>query len=100
MDTDNSKSEKEGHPRGVSDLKRWLGRKTEGMMSPVICSYCREIYDLTKVEVVHRYADCTLFKTPCCYRKADDRSWKGMPDYTELKDANIVNQMGELTFAP
>lgn len=24
MDTDNSKSEKEGHPRGVSDLKRLL----------------------------------------------------------------------------
>lgn len=53
-------------------------------MAPVQCTHCSEIYDLTKVETVHRYADCTVFLTPCCRRTVDDRKWKSLPDFREM----------------
>lgn len=48
----------------------------------VRCGFCSKTYDLTRVEVFARYADCSLWLTPCCRRQADDRSWK--PDYTRV----------------
>lgn len=57
---------------------------TSHMMSPVQCAHCRDIYDLGGVEVVARYADCDMFKTPCCGRTVDSRSWKSMPDYQRV----------------
>jgi len=59
-----------------------MATETKGMISPVVCTHCGEIYDLTEAKVIHRYSDCTLFTTPCCGRQADDRQWKGMPDFT------------------
>jgi len=51
----------------------------------VICNRCGKIYDLTKVEVTHRFHDCTQFTTPCCNSPfADDRVFKN--DFTYLKD--------------
>ncbi len=64
-----------GHIAPVADVT--------GMMSPVRCR-CGRVYDLTKVKVTGRYADCTVFETPCCKRQADDRTWKSMPDFTRL----------------
>lgn len=63
----------------------------KGMISPVICS-CGKVYDLTTVKVVHRYADCTQFRTPCCKKLADDREYKSMPDFEriDLKGAVLV----------
>lgn len=47
------------------------------MENQVRCRFCGKVYDLGKVEIIARYADCTVFKTPCCGKEADDRSWKG-----------------------
>jgi len=57
--------------------------KPEEMGSPVVCAHCGEIYDLRAVKVIHRYADCSLYQTPCCGRTADDRTWKGLPDFSK-----------------
>jgi hypothetical protein len=53
----------------------------------VRCAHCYGTYDLLDVEVVARYADCSVFTTPCCGRQADDRKWKSLPDFTELPSA-------------
>ena len=54
------------------------------MISPVSCAHCGKAYDLTAVEVNHRFTDCTQFKTPCCGKLSDDREWKGYPDYMRI----------------
>jgi hypothetical protein len=61
-------------------------REIEGMTSPVRCQ-CGSIYDLGSVTVLQRYADCSVWKTPCCKRTTDDRpaGWKSGPSYTELR---------------
>lgn len=56
---------------------------TTGMMNPVRCR-CGQVYDLCAVTVLARYSDCTVFTTPCCRRRADDRPWKGSPDFTKI----------------
>ncbi|GGM52556.1 hypothetical protein ACFFX1_55520 [Dactylosporangium sucinum] len=56
------------------------------MTSPVRCT-CGRIYDLGKVTVTARYADCSIWKAPCCGRQADDRGetgWKTTQDYYRL----------------
>lgn len=53
------------------------------MMSPVRCRYCPGVYDLGSVTVTARYADCSMWKSPCCDMLVDDRSWK--PDYEHLR---------------
>lgn len=42
------------------------------MMQPVRCLRCGGIYDLVGVGVVDRYADCTVWITPCCKQKVND----------------------------
>lgn len=54
-------------------------------MSKVRCTHCQATYDLGGVEVIHRYADCTMFKAPCCGRTVDDRRWKGLPDIERVE---------------
>lgn len=56
------------------------------MEERVVCAHCGSIYDLMKVTTVARYADCTVFTTPCCGREADDRRWKPRPDFERLQD--------------
>ncbi|MCR4338702.1 MAG: hypothetical protein NUW01_02325 [Gemmatimonadaceae bacterium] len=60
---------------------------TTGMMVPVQCTHCGKVYDLTRVHVIARYQDCSVYPTPCCNRQADDRKWKSLPDFRELKKA-------------
>lgn len=72
----------------TADGRFWPEPDTTGMMSPVRCTYCGGIYDLAAVTVTARYADCSMWTTPCCSRSADDRlSWGGADRrcYTELK---------------
>lgn len=57
---------------------------TKGMGTPVVCSHCGSVYDLQAVTVTARYSDCSVFITPCCNRRADDRSWVGSPSFTRL----------------
>lgn len=64
-----------------------LTAQVEAMMSPVRCTHCRGIYDLGNVTVTARYADCSVWESPCCGLTVDDRGegWKSRPDYTELR---------------
>ncbi len=65
------------------------------MYKPVRCT-CGRIYDLGKVEVTARYADCSVWITPCCKRTADDRGergWKSIPDYTVIDKGSLRYQM-------
>lgn len=68
------------------DMK-YRGNQADGMTSPVQCAYCRRIYDLGTVEVTARYADCSMWKSPCCWVTVDDRGetgWKTKKDYYPL----------------
>lgn len=49
------------------------------MFHPGRCRWCGAIYDGGKVEVTARYADCSVWKAPCCGNTADDRpqGWGG-----------------------
>jgi hypothetical protein len=54
------------------------------MTYPVRCTHCRRSYDLATVEVTARYADCSVWKAPCCGTVVDDRGdtgWKSRKDY-------------------
>lgn len=57
-----------------------------GMTSPVRCGHCGGVYDLGTVTVTARYADCSVWRSPCCGRTVDDRpaGWKAYADYTEI----------------
>ena len=61
-----------------------LHAQAEGMTFPVRCR-CGGVYDLGKVTVTARYADCSMWKAPCCGVTADDRKppW-GISWYKEL----------------
>lgn len=55
------------------------------MIKPVQCNHCLQIYDLADAKINHRYEDCDQFTTPCCgYEFADTRTYKSLPDYTEI----------------
>jgi hypothetical protein len=48
---------------------------------------CGTIYDMQRVEVLARHLDCTVWRTPCCGRQADDRGesgWTRRQDYRRL----------------
>ena len=64
-------------------IKNQAEANPKDMASPVVCAHCGKVYDLQRVQVIHRYGDCTLFRTPCCGKQADDRTWKGLPDFTK-----------------
>jgi len=46
-----------------------------GMLAPVECGWCHQVYDSANVEVVSRYTDCSVWKAPCCGVIADDRQF-------------------------
>jgi len=60
----------------------------DGMHQPVRCLRCNQgVYDLGTVEVTARYADCSVWKAPCCGSVVDDRGetgWKTFNDYVRL----------------
>jgi hypothetical protein len=83
--------------RGMSRIMRWTmdGRlietpDTSRMASPVRCTHCGGVYDLGSVTVTAYYADCSMWKSPCCDRLVDDRGetgWKPRRDYERLHRA-------------
>lgn len=57
----------------------------EDMMIPVRCLHCRQVYDLTRVHVTSRYADCSVWTAPCCgARGVDDRPWVSNRHYRKI----------------
>ena len=50
----------------------------------VKCQYCNAVYNLYAVEVIARYADAMVFKSPCCHKEVDDREWKSLSDFEEV----------------
>lgn len=65
-----------------------LGREAlADMTSPVRCTHCWRIYDLGTVTITGRYLDCTMWTSPCCRRKVDDRGagWKSRPDIEPIR---------------
>jgi hypothetical protein len=60
---------------------RPLPAKIAGMRRPAQCR-CGDVYDLDRVTVTGRFAECSEWRTPCCGREADDRNIDGA--YTEL----------------
>jgi len=61
----------------------------------VQCAHCPHVYDLTTIKVIQRYADATVFESPCCMRHVDDRPWKGTPDFRRLDRDAVVDQDGK-----
>lgn len=59
--------------------------KIQKMGSPVRCR-CGGVYDLQAVTVTARYADCSVWKTPCCKHVTDDRpaGWSSGPSFERL----------------
>lgn len=49
------------------------------MFAPYRCMRCNKVHDAGNVEVVARYADCTMWKCPNCNATIDDRpiEWGG-----------------------
>jgi hypothetical protein len=54
-------------------------------LTPVRCTFCRQVYDLAAVTPKQRYADCTTYLTPCCGRAADDREGVSLPAFRRLR---------------
>lgn len=69
---------------GTYDFWRgeWIRQQAEGMRYPVLCD-CGSVYDSAAVTVTARYADCSVWTTPCCKRTEDDRP--GTRRYRELR---------------
>lgn len=59
-------------------------KTVKDMLSPVECLHCGKVYDLTEGKPVHRFADCTVFITPCCSKQVDDRTWISLPHIRRL----------------
>lgn len=60
-------------------------REMASMGSPVRCNHCGGLYDLQAVTVTARYADCSVWDTPCCHRQVDTRvRWSGDKHYEKL----------------
>ncbi|GAW50587.1 MULTISPECIES: hypothetical protein [unclassified Nocardioides] len=62
---------------GFVEHTRIVGERP--MFHPGKCRWCGSIYDGGAVEVTARYADCSVWKAPCCGNSADDRpqGWGG-----------------------
>lgn len=60
-------------------LKQRNAEATKGMSYPVRCRFCSHVHDSAKVEVVARYADCSVWRCPGCKAQIDDRprAWGG-----------------------
>lgn len=75
------------------------------MHQPVRCNRCRGVYDLGTVTVTARYADCSVWRTPCCDQSVDDRGhtgWTSRKDYEYIDkanpDAGRVNEFGVISW--
>ena len=52
--------------------------RRETMALPYLCTSCHQTYDGGHVTVVGRYADCDMWRAPCCGVQHDSRRrWNG-----------------------
>jgi hypothetical protein len=67
---------------GQPDLQELI----RDMTFPVRCTRCQGVYDVAKVEGTARYADCSVWVSPCCKQTVDDRpkGWVARPDIVKL----------------
>lgn len=66
------------------------------MTQPCRCAHCGGVYDLGKVTITARYADCSMWNAPCCGRLVDDRGetgWKSMKDYHRIKRDDLEREI-------
>ncbi|MFD6565438.1 hypothetical protein [Micromonospora profundi] len=69
---------------------RHTNAQIAAMFKPVRCNRCRSgIYDIGTVEVTARYADCSMWKTPCCGAVVDDRGETG---WTTRRDYEVIDK--------
>lgn len=59
-----------GHMREVVDVS--------SMLAPYACGSCGHAHDTAAVQVVARYADCSMWRCPSCDALQDDR-WPSGP---------------------
>lgn len=60
------------------------------MFKPVRCNRCGNgVYDIGTVEVTGRYADCSVWRTPCCKAVVDGRGETG---WTTRKDYEVIDK--------
>jgi hypothetical protein len=72
---------------GIRIRRQVEDERTADMSFPVRCTWCSGVYDVGKVEVTARYADCSVWKAPCCGTNVDDRGdtgWKSRKDYERI----------------
>lgn len=65
--------------------------------APVQCLHCRGVYDSALVTVTARYADCSVWVSPCCRRTVDDRpeGWGGGVRTITAADADRLTRGGD-----
>lgn len=53
------------------------------------CGICGQVYDGGKVTVTARYADCSVWTSPCCGQQVDDRQkgWVSRPTAIPISEA-------------
>lgn len=66
-------------------IERNFRELTADMIAPVHCSYCGDVYDLAACTPTARFADCDVFRTPCCDVTADTREWIGYPAFKRIE---------------
>lgn len=54
-------------------MGRKNGGETGGMLFPVRCAHCSQVYDVGAVTVTKRYPDSSVWDAPCCGATVDDR---------------------------
>lgn len=63
-------------------ILRFTAAHTEAMRWPIQCR-CGKVYDIGRVEVTARYADCDMWNCPGCGAQSDNRPWVDQP-YVKL----------------
>lgn len=48
------------------------------------CHRCGQTFDIGHAEVTQRYADCDVFKAPCCGSPCDTRGKWGGPSWARM----------------
>lgn len=78
---------------GIMDEQEINYREMRGkimkMIVPVLCNHCSTPYDLCDGIPIHRYQDCTVYKTPCCGRVVDDREYNAHVAFTRINKNEI-----------
>jgi hypothetical protein len=70
------------------------------MAEPVQCAHCGALYDLRAVTGAVNYADCSVWRTPCCNREVDDRKIVTHYQPVASEPAHVRDRRGVPSSAP